>query len=65
MVCASEVTEDFSIHLAWVVEIYLKSFKELYGGSTLKNASLGTPSRTDYVVCVKYMLVHISNILSL
>ena len=35
MVCAYEVTEDFSVHLAWVVEIYLESFKELYGGSTL------------------------------
>ena len=35
LVCAFEVTHDDSLHLAWLVQTYLESFKDLYGSSSI------------------------------
>ena len=35
LVCAYEVTQNDSLHLAWLVQTYLESFKDLYGGSSI------------------------------
>lgn len=31
----NEVTQNDSLHLAWLVQTYLESFKDLYGGSSI------------------------------
>ena len=35
MACAYSVTENDALQLAWVVEMYLESYKDLYGDSTI------------------------------
>ena len=35
LVCAFEVTHDDSLHLAWLVQTYLESFKDMYGSSSI------------------------------
>ena len=35
LVCAYEVTQNDPFHLAWLVQTYLESFKDLYGGSSI------------------------------
>ena len=49
LACAYGVTKNDALQLAWIVEVYLESFKELYGSGTI------TPKMQHLVYLLKQL----------